>query len=95
MRQAESKNALTDSCTDRERVLKPSDEPLRLVHHHPGYVRIQADAFTALEDDDPVVTAAQAAAESIPGFLTWSRNPKTGSAVIPLAAAHAVDFHKE
>jgi hypothetical protein len=59
-----------------------SEEHLRLVHHHPGYLRVQADAFVHPEDDSPVVTAAQAAAEDIPGFRSWTLKPKTGSVVI-------------
>ncbi len=58
------------------------NEPLRLVHHHPGYLRIRVDAFLGTEVDDPVVTAARTAAEIVPGFRSWSYNPKTGSAVI-------------
>jgi Heavy metal associated domain 2 len=58
------------------------DEPLRLVHHHPGYLRIRAGAFIQLEDDSSVVTAAQTTAETVPGVRSWSLNPKTGSVVV-------------
>jgi len=58
------------------------DEPLRLVHHHPGYLRVRADIFLEPEDDSPVVTAARTAAEGAAGFRSWSQNPKTGSVVI-------------
>jgi hypothetical protein len=34
------------------------------------------------EDDDPVVMAARNATESVPGFRSWSLNPKTGSVVV-------------
>jgi hypothetical protein len=57
-------------------------EPLRLVHHHPGYLRIRAEAFLSEEADGPVLTAARTAAETVPGFRSWSLNPKTGSVVI-------------
>jgi hypothetical protein len=57
-------------------------EPLLLVHHHPGYVRIRAGAFVQPEDDSPVVNAARSAAENVGGFRSWSLNPKTGSVVI-------------
>lgn len=57
-------------------------ELLRLVHHHPGYLRIQADAFTSQKGDKSVVSVAQAAAEAVPGFLSWSHNPRTGSVVV-------------
>jgi len=52
------------------------------VHHHPGYLRIRADAFLQPKENDPVVAAAQAAAESVPGFRSWILNPRTGSVVI-------------
>ncbi len=58
------------------------DEPLRLVHHHPGYLRIRAAAFRDAKEGNPVVAAAQHAVESAPGFRSWSLHPKTGSAVI-------------
>jgi hypothetical protein len=58
------------------------EEPLRLVHHHPGYLRIRAGAFIQPAENDPVVTAARTAAETVPGFRSWSLNPKTGSVVI-------------
>jgi len=61
---------------------KRMDEPLRLVHHHPGYLRIRADAFLQAEEDNPIVTAARTAADTAPGFRSWSLNPKTGSVVI-------------
>ncbi len=61
---------------------KPIDEPLRLVHHHPGYLRIRAGAFIQPEDNSSVVTAARIAAETVPGFRSWSPNPKTGSVVV-------------
>jgi len=62
--------------------LKGSDESLRLVHHHPGYLRIRANAFREPEADSPIVKSARTAAEGTPGFRSWSRNPKTGSVVI-------------
>ena len=61
---------------------KRIDEPLSLVHHHPGYLRIRAEAFVQPEDDSSLVTAAQTAAETVPGFRSWSLNPKTGSVVV-------------
>jgi hypothetical protein len=61
---------------------KPVDESLRLVHHHPGYLRIRAGAFVQPEDDNPIVAAAQTAAEAAPGFRSWRLNPKTGSVVV-------------
>jgi len=52
------------------------------VHHHPGYLRIRAEAFVQPDDDSSIVTAAQTAAETVPGFRSWSLNPKTGSVVV-------------
>jgi hypothetical protein len=61
---------------------KPIDEPLRLVHHHPGYLRIRSGVFVQPKDDNPVVAAAQTAAETASGFRSWTLNPKTGSVVV-------------
>lgn len=72
----------TGSGSASEEPLKRTDEPLRLVHHHPGYLRIRADAFLQPEADSPIVASARAAAETSPGFRSWSLNPKTGSVVI-------------
>lgn len=58
------------------------DEPLYLVHHHPGYLRIQADIFRQTAEGSSVVTAAQAAAESVAGVRSWSQYPRTGSVVV-------------
>jgi hypothetical protein len=59
-----------------------ADEPLRLVHHHAGYMRIRAAAFLRADKGSPKVKAARTAAEAVPGFRSWSLNPKTGSIVI-------------
>jgi len=56
-----------------------SEEPLRLVHHHPGYLRAQANPFIGLSDSDPVMKAAKHAAEATPGYRHWAHNSKTGS----------------
>lgn len=58
------------------------DQPLRLVHHHPGYLRIQADAFVQAETESPTLAAAKGAAETVPGFRSWSHSPRTGSVVV-------------
>jgi len=58
------------------------NESLRLVHHHPGYLRVQAGAFMKSADDSSAVTAAQAAVKAVTGFRSWSHNPKTGSVVV-------------
>ena len=63
--------------------VKRLEEPLRLVHHHPGYLRIAADAFiNSEEDESSVVNAAKAATEALLGFQSWSHNPNTGSVVV-------------
>ena len=67
---------------ESEEPQKLVDEPLRLVHHHPGYLRIRVAAFLQQEDSSEIVTAARSAAESASGFRSWSLNPKTGSVVI-------------
>ena len=70
-------------------------ETLRLVHHHAGYLRIQADAFVN-QPDSSVLKAAKKVAESVPGFLSWNYNPKTGSVVVKYDPAEldADDFLK-
>ena len=57
------------------------DEPLRLIHHHPGYLRIQADIFVEPEDDS-IMTALRRAVEAVPEFRSWSHSPQTGSVVV-------------
>jgi len=62
-----------------------SDEPLgplRLLHHHPGYLRAQADAFIGRTEADPVMKAAKHAGETTPGYRKWFHNSKTGSFVL-------------
>ena len=62
---------------------KHFDEPLRLVHHHPGYLRVQADAFIQKSDGgNALVLGAEAAVSELPGFRSWSHQPITGSIVI-------------
>jgi len=58
------------------------DEPLLLVHHHPGYLRIRAAAFLHRVAASQTVKLARRAAEGAPGFRSWSLNPKTGSVVV-------------
>ena len=58
------------------------DEPLRLVHHHPGYIRAWAKAFVEVKEDSIVLTKVRSAVESTPGFVRWSHNPETGSIVV-------------
>jgi len=62
-------------------VIEQAPEPLRLVHHHAGYVRVQADAFVG-PSDGPSVSAARAATEAVPGVRTWTHHPSSGSVVI-------------
>lgn len=59
-----------------------NDEALRLVHHHPGYIRAQAKAFVEANEDSSALVAAKTAAESTPGFVRWSHSPGTGSIVM-------------
>ena len=68
----------SESAEQRPRI----EEPLRLIHHHAGYLRIRATAFLHSDADSPIVSAARTAAESVPGFRSWSFNPSTGSVVI-------------
>ncbi len=68
-----------------------SAEPLRLVHHHAGYVRARAGAFVgARPSEGSAVAATRDAAETTPGFRRWSHDPKTGSILVEYDPA-AVD----
>lgn len=58
------------------------EEPLRLVHHHPGRLRVRAQAFVGAPDAHPAVQAAQATALATPGVLRFSHSQETGSLVI-------------
>ena len=82
MNHAEQESTIPGSRSQSQDRSTRIDEPLRLVHHHPGYLRIRAAAFLRPKDDDPVVTAAQTAAQTVPGFRSWFLNPKTGSVVV-------------
>jgi hypothetical protein len=79
---SEQKTTFPGSRSESRERARRIEEPLRLVHHHPGYLRIRAGAFLQPEDDSPIVAAARTAAEAVPGFRSWSLNPKTGSVVI-------------
>jgi hypothetical protein len=62
---------------------RPHDrEPLRLIHHHPGYLRIRAETFIQPSDGGKALAAAKDPAETASGFHSWSPNAKTGSVVI-------------
>ena len=82
MSHSEQEVPLPGSRSESRERFERIDEPLHLVHHHPGYLRIRAQAFVQPEDGSSVVTAAQTAAETVPGFRSWSLNPKTGSVVV-------------
>ena len=58
-----------------------SHKSLRIVHHHPGYVRVAADLFVGPETKNSPVHSVHVMAEDTPGFRSWSHNPKTGSIV--------------
>jgi len=79
---SEQKTTFPGSRSESRERARRIEEPLRLVHHHPGYLRIRAGAFLQPEDDSPIVAAARTAAEAVPGFRSWSLNPKTGSVVV-------------
>jgi hypothetical protein len=77
-----------DVVLQKEETSSSPGDVLRLVHHHPGYIRAQAAPFVgAKEDSSTALAAARAAAESAPGFLKWSHNAITGSVV--------VEYHSE
>jgi len=72
----------TDPGSESQAYPSAADEPLRLVHHHAGYLRVRAEAFRQPNEDSPTVKAAKMAAEAVTGFRSWSLNPKTGGVVI-------------
>jgi hypothetical protein len=79
---SEQETILRKSHSESAEGPRHKDAKLRLVHFHPGYLRIQADAFIHPADDSPVLTGAKAAAEAASGFRSWSLKPKTGSVVV-------------
>ncbi len=82
MSRSEHERAVADSRSEtRARPAPRIDEPLRLVHHHPGYLRVNAAEFVQPKDDS-VLSSAKAAVEAVAGFRSWSHNPKTGSVVV-------------
>jgi hypothetical protein len=65
---------------------------LRVMHHHPGYVRAQSSLFVdATEESCSALAAARAVAEASPGFLKWSHNPTTGSVIIEYGVEYGSD----
>ena len=82
MSHSEQDTILRKSHSESREGPRHKDAKLRLVHFHPGYLRIQADAFIHPADDSLVLTGAKTAAEAAPGFRSWSLKPKTGSVVI-------------
>jgi hypothetical protein len=57
-------------------------EPLRLVHHHPGQLRLRARALIGAPADHPAVQAVLKTAAATSGFVGWSHSGKTGSIVL-------------
>lgn len=53
-------------------------ESLALVHHHPGRLRVRAEAFHQAE----TVEAVRAALDAEPGILSVTHNPRTGSLLV-------------
>ncbi len=59
-----------------------SHASLRLVHHHPGYVRAASEVFVGPESKGSAASAARLAAEQTSGFRKFKHNEKTGSIVV-------------
>ena len=97
MSHSEQETILRKSRSESGEGPRHKDARLRLVHFHPGYLRIQADAFIHPADDSPVLTGAKVAAEASAGFRSWSHKPKTGSVVIEYdnSAIEADDLLKD
>lgn len=73
------KGGLLETCNEMNSLC---DEPLRFVHHHPGYLRVQAKILIGATEDSSALIAARNTAESTSGVLKWSHNSKTGSFVV-------------
>jgi hypothetical protein len=57
----------------------PRERVLRLVHHHPGRIRVRADVFVA---NGVVFELVRKAIENIPGVSRVTHNAQTGSVLI-------------
>ena len=60
----------------------PSTRMLRLVHHHPGRIRMRADVF---RDGDAAYAKVRQAIAAIPGVQSSEHNPRTGSVLVTYA----------
>jgi hypothetical protein len=60
-------------------------EILELVHHHPGRLRLRAEALLS---DSPRATAALEAVQAMPGVAKVTHNPQTGSLLVEYEPAH-------
>ena len=56
-----------------------SRESLELVHHHPGRLRVRAEAFRGA---DVAAAAVRQALESMPGVIRFAHNERTGSVLV-------------
>jgi hypothetical protein len=63
----------------------PPREALALIHHHPGRLRVRAEAFRAGDAADRV----RAALDAEPGITAILHNPKTGSLLVEYQPGHA------
>jgi hypothetical protein len=58
-------------------------EALALIHHHPGRLRVRADAFRRRDGADPdAVVRARTALDALPGVAQVVHNGRTGSLLI-------------
>jgi hypothetical protein len=60
------------------------DEPLRLVHHHPGRLRARAGVFVDATEDHPAVVEARSTAAAAE-IRRFTHSPATGSILIEYA----------
>jgi hypothetical protein len=58
---------------------RPPIEPLRLVHHHPGRLRVRAEA---LRDDPALAERMRGALAEEPAVRAVTHNPQTGSLLV-------------
>ncbi len=61
-------------------------EALELAHHHPGRLRVRADALVGAEE---LVQSVREALDAVPGVASVKYTPRTGSLLVEYEPGHA------
>jgi hypothetical protein len=64
----------------------PGREPLVIVHHHPGRIRVRADSF---RHDGGALDLVREKLEALPGIIRVSHNHSSGSMLVEYEPGHA------